>query len=80
MKTSKIMKIINKTIASGTTILSQEDVKKLFGSCNEDVLEQLKIIDCNVEVTDGVYVVTLTRQFEKEEIEVEQIIEWMEDF
>lgn len=80
MKTSKMMKIINKNIKSGNTILSQEDVKKLFGKCNENLAEDLKNLDCEVDLTKGAYTVHLTRTFSKEEIECEELLEEFTNF
>ena len=80
MKTSKMMKIINKTIKNGKTILSQEDVKKLFGEITEETLEKLKQLDCDVDMTAGTYIVRLTRVFDNEEIKREELLESFADF
>ena len=80
MKTSKMMKIINKAMKTGNTTLSQKDVKNLFGGCNEEVIEELKQLDCMVELTDSSYTIKLTRSFDHEEIKCEELLESFHDF
>lgn len=80
MKTSKMMKIINKVIGGGNITLTQQDVKKLFGGLDEDLIEELKRLGCEVSITDGDYTVRLTRSFDKEEIKTEELLESFSSF
>ena len=80
MKTSKMMKTINKAIKEGHTVLLQEDVKKHFGKCNEEIIEKLQDLDCKTEATNGTYTVHLTRTFTEEEIEREMLLEEFTNF
>ena len=80
MKISKTMKTINKAIKDGHTILLQEDIKKYFGRCDEEITDILQDLGCEVNVVTNTYIAHLTKTFSKEEIEREQLLEEFGNF
>jgi hypothetical protein len=75
------MKIINKSIKDGHTVLGEKDLKKLFGSLMmRELGDVLGEVGCDVRGSGRNINVTLTRAYDELEIQVEERIEEFENF
>lgn len=80
MKTTKMMKTINRLIQEGKTDLTTADVKKYFGKPDDQLAEQFEYLGCDVQVEKDTFHVKLVRAFDEEEIAHEERMESFDTF
>ena len=80
MKTTKMMKTINRLIKECKTDLTATDVKKYFGKLDDQLAEQFRGLGFDVQFEEGVFNVKLDHGFDREEIAHEELMESFDNF